>query len=106
MITRLIHKYLDFKYKQVDRFVTEPITTQEKVFDYLLQSGRQTLFGHEQGFEKIKNKDDFRNKVPVSSYEALRPYLDKIIIEKKQNVLWNKPIQWFAMSSGTTEDRS
>jgi hypothetical protein len=42
----------------------------------------------------------------VFCYEDLRPFLDKIIIDKQQNILWNKPIKWFAMSSGTTEDKS
>lgn len=106
MIAKLIHKYLDYKYKEVDRFISKPVEAQENIFNHLLESGKHTLFGMEHGFEKIRNRDDFRKKVPVSSYEDLRPYLDKIIVEKKQNVLWNKPTRWFAMSSGTTEDRS
>jgi hypothetical protein len=36
----------------------------------------------------------------------LRPWLDKIIVEKQSNVLWDSPVRWFAMSSGTTEEKS
>lgn len=106
MIAKLIHKYLDVKYREVDRFVVTPIEAQNAVFEYLIKNGKHTLFGTKYRFDSLRNKDDFRKQVPVSSYEDLRPYLDKIIIEKQQNILWNKPTQWFAMSSGTTEDRS
>lgn len=106
MIINIAHKYLDFKYKEVDRFVNNPIYTQERILTDLLKNGTHTVIGQEYNFSSLKNKDDFRKKVPIFHYEDLRPYLDKIIIDKRQNVLWNKPVKWFAMSSGTTEDKS
>lgn len=106
MITRIAHKYLDYQYKEVDRFINNSIETQEKILKYLLKNGEQTYFGQQFDFSAIKNKDDFRKQVPVFHYEDLRPYLDKILVDKQQNVLWNKPVKWFAMSSGTTEDKS
>ncbi|MEN9918409.1 MAG: hypothetical protein RL662_845 [Bacteroidota bacterium] len=106
MISSLVHKYLDYRYKEVQQFVENPVQTQEKVLRQLLRSGNNTLLGNQYRFSDIKNKDDFRQQVPVFAYEDLRPYLDKILIEKKQHVLWNEPIKWFAMSSGTTQDKS
>lgn len=106
MITSIVHKFLDSKYRQVDHFIQKPVATQEAVLKHLLDKGRNTLIGTEYNFDTINNKDDFRNSVPVFHYEDLRPYLDKIILEGKQNILWNRPVHWFAMSSGTTEDKS
>lgn len=106
MITNIAHKYLDFKYREVDRFIENPVETQEKILNSLLASGARTLIGQEYDFSDIRTKDDFRKRVPVFHYEDLRPYLDKIIIDKQQNVLWDKPVKWFAMSSGTTGDKS
>lgn len=106
MITKLAHKYLDVKYKEVDRFINRPVEIQERILRYLIENGKNTYFGQKFGFDKIKNKDDFRNKIPIFHYEDLRPYLDIILKEHKQNILWNKPVKWFAMSSGTTEDKS
>lgn len=106
MIASIVRKYLDFKYREVDAFVSNPIKAQEKVFDYLLRNGENTYIGQEYKFSEIRSRDDFRKKVPIFHYEDLRPYLDKIIIDKQQNILWNKPVEWFAMSSGTTEDKS
>lgn len=106
MIGRLANIYFDYKYREVAKFIEYPVQTQEKVLKYLLDKGSRSLYGKDFGFDTIKNKDDYRNKLPLINYEKLRPYLDKIIKEKQENVLWNKPVSWFAMSSGTTEDRS
>ncbi|MDR1090157.1 MAG: GH3 auxin-responsive promoter family protein [Prevotella sp.] len=106
MIANIARKYLDFKYREVERFINDPVGTQEKILSYLLRNGEQTYIGQQFQFSNIKNKDDFRNKLPVFRYEDLRLYLDKILVDRQQNVLWNRPVEWFAMSSGTTEDKS
>lgn len=102
-ITRAVFKSY---YKSVEKFIANPIGTQEQTFSFLIEHGRNTFFGAENQFDNIRTISDFQRKVPVSTYENLRPYLDKIIIEKQQNVLWDSPVKWFAMSSGTTEDKS
>lgn len=102
-ITRAVFKSY---YKSVEKFIANPIGTQEQTFSFLMEHGRNTFFGAENQFDNIRTISDFQRKVPVSTYENLRPYLDKIIIEKQQNVLWDSPVKWFAMSSGTTEDKS
>lgn len=106
MINSVLRKYLDYKYREVDRFINNPIESQEGILKSLLKSGETSQIGIELAFCCLKNKDDFRKHVPVFQYETLRPYLDRIIQDKQINVLWNKPTKWFAMSSGTTEDRS
>ncbi|MFT4072869.1 MAG: GH3 auxin-responsive promoter family protein [Dysgonamonadaceae bacterium] len=106
MIETFINKYLIFRYRKIDKFLHKPFQTQENVLSYLLKNGTDTYFGQEHHFGNIRHADDFRKYVPVSRYENLRPYLDKIILEKGKNILWNSPVKWFAMSSGTTEDKS
>jgi Coenzyme F390 synthetase len=98
--------YFSFYLKEIERFIEKPIETQEKVFRYLIENGRNSLYGQEHGFEAIRTQDDFRKRVPVIRYEELKPYVEKIILENQPNVLWSKPVKWFAMSSGTTKDRS
>lgn len=106
MIQRITRSLLASYYKPVEKFLKNPIGTQQQTFEYLIHHGRNTLFGYEKGFDAIHTIDAFRQKVPVAAYEDLRPYLDKILAEKQQNVLWDTPVRWFAMSSGTTSDKS
>jgi hypothetical protein len=86
--------------------VKDPLKTQQQTLNYLLEHGQKTQYGIQNHFEKIQNEADFRRLVPVIAYEDLRPWLDKILVEKQMNVLWDTPVRWFAMSSGTTEDKS
>lgn len=103
---RIINSIVKSYCKPIDEFIENPIGTQESILRYLVEHGKNTSFGQEHNFDQIKNISDFQNNVPVHSYEDLRSYLDKILVEKKSNVLWDTPVKWFAMSSGTTEDKS
>ncbi len=98
--------YFSFYMKEIEHFIGQPAKTQEQVFGYLLKNGSKTLYGQEHNFNQIKSRDDFRKRVPLITYDELKPYIEKIIVSKAKNVLWNKPVKWFAMSSGTTNDRS
>ncbi|MEW2920649.1 GH3 auxin-responsive promoter family protein [Muricauda sp. ANG21] len=83
------------------KWVNNPVATQEKVFKDLVASGMQTKFGRDHDFSSIKSHEDFVNKVPVRDYEELKDYVLEII-KGDQDVLWpGKPI-YFAKTSGTT----
>lgn len=106
MIRKIARSILTTYYKPVEKFVKDPLKTQQQTLNYLLEHGQKTQYGIQNHFGKIQNEADFCRLVPVIAYEDLRPWLDKIIVEKQMNVLWDTPVRWFAMSSGTTEDKS
>ncbi len=106
MIQKITRSIIAAHYKPVDAFVLDPHGTQQRVLAYLLEHGRRTAYGEAHHFEQVTDEESFRRVVPVVAYEYLRPYLDRIIVEKQSNVLWDTPVKWFAMSSGTTEDKS
>ncbi len=106
MIRKIARSILTTYYTPVEKFVKDPLKTQQQTLNYLLEHGQKTQYGIQNHFEKIQNEADFRRLVPVIAYEDLRPWLDKILVEKQMNVLWDTPVRWFAMSSGTTEDKS
>lgn len=106
MIQKIARSILTSYYKPVAKFVDDPHGTQHKTLQYLLEHGRNTRYGEEWNFNNIKSYTNFSTTVPVIAYEELRPYLDRIIVNNEDNVLWDTPVKWFAMSSGTTEDKS
>lgn len=88
-------------YKNIQKWANNPIKTQEKVFQDLISKATATTFGKDHDFISINNHLDFIKRVPVRDYEALKPYVDKVVAGEK-NVLWmGKPI-YFAKTSGTT----
>ena len=90
---------------QIDNFKHNPIAVQEAIFKELLEAGKNTDFGVEHGFSEIKSYADFASRVPIRNYDSFKPFIDKTM-EGRENVIWNKEIEWFAKSSGTTASRS
>lgn len=70
-----------------------------------MASGQYTEYGRQHKFSQIQSLADFKKKVPINDYEALKPFIDRMM-QGEENVLWNTPVTWFAKSSGTTSDKS
>lgn len=106
MIKYIIDSIFSSIYKPIDKFIEKPWEKQLQTFDYIISHGRRTYFGEKNKFDQIKTPEDFKRLVPIMGYDDLKPYLNIIINERKPNVLWDTPVKWFAMSSGTTNDKS
>ncbi len=66
-----------------------------------MEGGKKTLFGTDHGFEQIKSHEEFKKQVPVRDYEALKPYVEKVL-HGEENILWKGKPEYFAKTSGTT----
>jgi hypothetical protein len=98
IITILFAKLIRRKNK---KWISNPVKWQAKTFNKLISSASNTSFGKDHAFSEIESYDDFKKKVPVRDYEALKPYVDKVVAGEK-NILWpGKPL-YFAKTSGTT----
>jgi len=74
-------------------------------FNKLISSGKNTEWGKKYDYAGINTLADFKNRVPVNSYEDLKPYIDRLRAGE-QNILWPSEISMFAKSSGTTNNKS
>ena len=88
-------------HQKTQKWVQNPVETQQKVFQNLLASAKETQFGKDHQFSEIKSYEDFARQVPVRDYEALRPYVDRVV-QGEENILWNGKPLYFAKTSGTT----
>ena len=88
-------------YKKTQLWANNPIETQKKVFQKLIKEAKQTQFGIDHHFDQIKTMGDFAQQVPVRDYEALKPYVDKVV-QGQENILWKGKPLYFAKTSGTT----
>jgi len=91
--------------KNIKKFVDNPIQVQESVFNYLIKKGIKTKFGEDHQFEKITNYITFKNQIPIRTYEDFDHYITKIR-KGREDILWPGKINWFAKSSGTTNNKS
>ncbi len=87
--------------RQTLEWSSKPAIYQQKVFEALIGGGRATIFGKDHGFDSIRNHEDFKNQVPIRDYEALKPYVEKVLAGES-DVLWKGNPTYFAKTSGTT----
>lgn len=88
-------------YYQTQAWANKPVETQLAVFKSLINGARDTAFGTDHHFDKIKTIPDFKKQVPVRDYEDLKPYIDKVRTGEK-DILWKGKPLYFAKTSGTT----
>ncbi|TCC92053.1 GH3 auxin-responsive promoter family protein [Pedobacter frigiditerrae] len=87
--------------KKINKWKKDAIKAQDDVFHSLIKSASYTAFGKDHHFSNIKNYEAFKANVPIRDYEALRPYIDRVVAGEK-DVLWKGKPQFFAKTSGTT----
>lgn len=90
---------------QIALFMKHPNEVQQDWLFKLLSVARNTEWGLKYDYQSIKSAEEFRNRVPLQNYETLKPYILRLR-QGEQNLLWNSDIKWFAVSSGTTNDKS
>jgi hypothetical protein len=87
--------------KQTAEWSGKPGLYQQKTFESLIASAQDTMFGKDHGFASIKTYEDFRKQVPIKDYEALKPYIERVL-HGEENILWKDKPAYFAKTSGTT----
>ncbi|MDD5149149.1 MAG: GH3 auxin-responsive promoter family protein [Flavobacterium sp.] len=88
-------------YRKTQLWATNPIATQQQVFENLIRQAKKTKFGIDHHFDQIKIFEDFTKNVPVRDYEELKPYIEKVV-KGEENILWKGKPLYFAKTSGTT----
>ena len=84
-----------------NRWKNNAVSAQEKTMRSLIDKAKNTSFGKDHTFSKIKNYVDFKKHIPIRDYEKIKPYI-KDVINGKENVLWPKRPIYFCKTSGTT----
>lgn len=95
LVTRLTH------WSGLMKAATDPKSAQAEVLLNIIRKNADTRYGREHGFKDISSYEQFAKRVPVASYEELRPYVEEQlhsgnpILTAEQPVIYNK-------TSGTT----
>ncbi len=93
------------RYHQIELFLKYPLDVQDEVLHQLLDFSKDTMVGKQYGFQDSPKYDEFRNRVPVVTYEDIAPLIERTR-RGEQNLFWPTAIKWFAKSSGTTNAKS
>jgi len=100
-LARLILGSIGLRAALFEASTRDPMRAQDRTLLKYLARNKNTEYGRRHRFSSIKSIADFRSRVPLSSYEDMRPYVDKM---KKgaNNVLTSDKVIFFGITSGTT----
>lgn len=104
-ITKLARPFFLHRLKAIARYATDAEEIQRKVLTRLLREAAQTAYGRDHGFGEIRSYEEFSRTVPVNTYEELKGFIDRMR-HGERDVLWKGRVEWYAKSSGTTNDKS
>ncbi len=90
---------------QIELYLEHARDIQEELLFDLIGSAQYCEWGRKYDYESIASVKDFQQRVPISTYEEVEPFISQMI-EGRKNVLWPGEIKWFAKSSGTTNAKS
>ena len=82
-------------------FARNPLKSQKKTLSKIIQNLNATQYQKAFSEDLIVNSEDFFSKIPVSDYENLQPFIEKIL-NGDQNVFCQNSIKYMLLSSGTT----
>ena len=87
--------------KKEQKWINDPIQTQDRILKELIAFAKNTQFGKEHHFDQINTYEEFKQYVSVNDYEGLKHYFDEVVAGKA-DILWpGKPL-YLAKTSGTT----
>ncbi len=72
-----------------------------KLFAYL-EKNRDTVFGKQHGFERLRSLEAFQEEIPVRSYEDFRPYIERIA-DGEAGVLTREKVLLLEPTGGTVD---
>ena len=94
-------KALAFGAKAFEKATQNPAEAQEtELFEYLNRN-KDTEYGRKYGFSNIKSVEEYRKRIPLNSYESLRPYINRMARGEKNILTGDKPV-FFSLTSGST----
>ncbi|MDL2303865.1 GH3 auxin-responsive promoter family protein [Bacteroides sp. OttesenSCG-928-D19] len=105
ILTKLVSPVFSARQRKIEQFGRQTADIQTRQLKHLLKFARDTEWGRKYGFRDTADYKTFCERVPVSDYEDLHPFIERMVNGEK-DVLWPSVVHWFAQSSGTTNARS
>jgi hypothetical protein len=105
-INHAIGVYIRAKYAQsralLDRITEDPKRYQDEALQRILTVNANTTYGRQHRFSSLRTVHDFRQAIPINTYEELRPYVDRVADGSDPHALTADRVEMFTNTSGTT----
>ena len=84
-----------------ERTSKNPMKAQKKLLNKIIRKNKNCELGKKLDFANIHNLDDFRSKVPLSTYEDYDALVDRMIHNREKNIMYTGANIRYCSSSGS-----
>ncbi len=105
LVNSIASWFLKKRFHQMELFLKYPNEVQRELLHVLLETAKSTELGKEYDFASIRNYEEFKERVPIRTYEDYESMIERSRLGES-NIFWPTTIKWFAKSSGTTSAKS
>jgi hypothetical protein len=85
---------------QFESALANPEEVQRRLLLDLLKKNRASAFGRQYGFESIGSVREYQDRVPLTTYDELAPWIERIQSGERE-ILTSEPVLAFEKSSGS-----
>lgn len=71
---------------RLDDITYNPMRSQEEFVMRMMRENDKTAYGQQHGFDTIRSLDDFKQRIPLTTYDDYLPYIERIV-DGKKNIL-------------------
>ena len=86
--------------RELDRNSSQAVILQYRLLSELMKENQDTEYGRKYNFCDIRTLEDFREKVPFTTYDDYEPYIERMM-KGEQNLLSAREPIHFALTSGS-----
>jgi hypothetical protein len=99
--TWALRRTAPFAVRSFERRCAAPGDAQQRLLSELLARNADTEYGRRHGFAQVSTFDEFQERVPLSTYDELEPYV-RAAMDGRPNQLTKQTPVLFTTTSGTT----
>ena len=90
-----------FFLRKMEKSSKDPLKSNEKLLLKLLKDNKDTEYGKKYDFANIKSFEEYKEKVPLSTYDTYEPYIERMIKNKETNLITAYKVIQYAETSGS-----
>ncbi|MBR1438888.1 MAG: GH3 auxin-responsive promoter family protein [Synergistaceae bacterium] len=87
---------------EFDRSTESAANVNTQLLMRILNDSKDTEYGRKYGFGEIHDADEYRRRVPLTTYADYESYIDRMVNDGEENLLTSYPIVYYAETSGTS----
>ncbi len=88
--------------RYIESILDKPVEASQQELSSVLRRHSDTVFGRKFDFASIRNPERFSEQIPLSDFQSMKFYLDRVYENPTGGILTSDPVVWYLKTSGSS----